>query len=1148
LEARKNVGYCCSRTAIDAGRGEDIVNLPENDNHQNTYALVVAIEKYTGIPSLPGLVKDAIKFVDWLLNRQVPPENIFLFLSPIDQNSQNQLVQELKRKHNDVQLEIQIAEKDKIKDTIGKKIQQPISEGRDLYVFWSGHGFTTGSNSTRCLFCSDATEDSPNNLNISSLLNALNHSRGLHGFSHQIYYIDACAVNYTFGNSNGEGGWKQSKIDQIKASQILFAAPPDSHCGSENQHYALFAASVGNAAIVNSEISFSKAVLAAIKDQPLIPKMSTVKDAVINWLKEKLQDGPSACSKVALKCSWESDIQEYSQIYYSSPLNLMGDLILPNDPNRIRGRDLEFKKLKDLISTPNKNIIGIAGLPGVGKSTLAGYFVKQQGHLFQDGVIGLRVDDKDQKTIARLVAEHCQKPVSRDSNKGITEIMRDSLQDKELLLIFDNADRAQDVSKIRELCRGIDRCHVIITSRDRNIFSDAEIRVNDLIELKILSPEAALEILKSDIGEQRVQNELDVANKIIELLGCLPLALKLAGKTLEEPTETYPDLKTYAQELSDARKNLQLPEALAPADLTEKDAENSIRCSFNLSFKKITPEPLKEFFSCLSICAGSFGWDEAQAVSENIEKKNLDDLCKLSLLTRSGSQSPFQYEFHPLIRQFAFEKLRENSHLQRSTEQRYADYFIDLVEQSRSDKILQHLEGLIQVAQWMNRQQQPTYNFARRLIDLFDKHGKWNYAVQFFAEFYQLAIELKDWEEAIEFGIQQAKFLRQAGKWSKALALIETLETHLKNVINPDVQLFNRAQLLVEEGGNLQRMSQLTQALKVFTESLSIGRTLYKKDASPKHLRHLAITLNSRGDCHKQKEELSKAIEDFKASLTEGKNLVEMELKLPSSYKKKGQKHIGMVLNSLGMAYVKLADSCCKDIGKHQENSRSPYQKKTKNKYQETLEQARNYFKESLVIREKLNDPRSQAITLDGLGQCYQKQKLYPEAKEAFDRSINIDKVGNPRGEATARTNRSSLLCETTDFQLALNDLEEAEKLLLSIKDYTGLAKVYNRRSQVYKSMMQEPTAEDSVEQLQKQEIESLLKSIEMNTKLKEPDKGLRLMMPKFINLLKKLDRPTALNYCNNAIETIKACQQIKDSSYLEDLFTLQSSLQTKVD
>ena len=55
-----------------------------------TQAILVGIERYAdsnAIPDLNGPVNDVYRFCQWLRYRNVPPENISVFASPLDRNT-----------------------------------------------------------------------------------------------------------------------------------------------------------------------------------------------------------------------------------------------------------------------------------------------------------------------------------------------------------------------------------------------------------------------------------------------------------------------------------------------------------------------------------------------------------------------------------------------------------------------------------------------------------------------------------------------------------------------------------------------------------------------------------------------------------------------------------------------------------------------------------------------------------------------------------------------------------------------------------------------------------------------------------------------------------------------------------------------------
>jgi hypothetical protein len=100
-------------------------NIPPNE----TYALIVGIETYSfkygdndaiKLGNLNGPAKAAIDFADWLVSRDVPPDNIHMFVSPLSEENEDllKLSNKVKSLHNDKELFVQAASEKSIKDTI----------------------------------------------------------------------------------------------------------------------------------------------------------------------------------------------------------------------------------------------------------------------------------------------------------------------------------------------------------------------------------------------------------------------------------------------------------------------------------------------------------------------------------------------------------------------------------------------------------------------------------------------------------------------------------------------------------------------------------------------------------------------------------------------------------------------------------------------------------------------------------------------------------------------------------------------------------------------------------------------------------------------------------------------------------------------
>jgi len=191
---------------------------------EEVYALVVGIEKYKAGPDwdLNGPGNDAIKFTNWLLERGVKSDNIFLFISPLEDN--RDLLQKTKVKSKP-------ASREEISDAIAYNLLEQDAAGRLLYIFWGGHGFITKSDQKkRILLFSDTDPKNYKNLDFYSLQEAMETSFNQKGFARQVYLVDACA-NPVSNDHFEIAKWEKtgqrfvSNSDQQKNEQfILFAA------------------------------------------------------------------------------------------------------------------------------------------------------------------------------------------------------------------------------------------------------------------------------------------------------------------------------------------------------------------------------------------------------------------------------------------------------------------------------------------------------------------------------------------------------------------------------------------------------------------------------------------------------------------------------------------------------------------------------------------------------------------------------------------------------------------------------------------------------------------------------------------------------------------------------------------------------------
>lgn len=713
---------------------------------------------------------------------------------------------------------------------------------------------------------------------------------------------------------------------------------------------------------------------------------------------------------------------------------------------------------------------------------------------FPDGIVALRVNDKDTETLLKELSRHLGSTTEKRVLTDVSAMVQGLLRERKSLLIFDNADRARDLEKIRELIEVAKRyCPVIVTSRRIDLLYELDISDEGLINVEVLPQEEALTLLGECLQQKAkvIRKSLDVATTITTLLGGLPLALQIAGRTLRMRLAKpgLPNLESYAKLLKQAREEWKLPGDLVKSD----DPERNLRISFHLSLEQLKQKEA-DFFICLSICPlDQFSRDEAEAIGEVIGLKkgsrDIDEcfyaIWDVSLINfvendaelLEPSEADDRYQFHPLIHQFAAEELAKRPDLKEKVEIQYANYFIYLLKSSSNQKIYDCLDSIVCVAKLLNEQDREEYTFAKNILNYLEKNqSARRHGVLVATEFYNLSKRLENWQEFVDFGFRRVDFLSLLNKYPAGIEILTQMQPLLSNITHEEGRLLNIAKLLNRRGWLYSKNRHYPDAMSDFNESLSIGRKLGKNH-------HVSVVLNTRGGCLEDQGELDQAKQDFEESLSISRRLL-------ASQHNYALRHIGQVSTSLGRIYQRLGDS----------------RKSESNNYYHKSEEC---LRESCEIRRKQSDDRSLAIALDSYGQILCKLKEFEQAKIAFDESIDIEKrKGTNKGVGTVLNNKGAMLVEQKAYYAAIEVFQESLKFLSKIPDQRGLAMVHNRLGQAYQKIGESKLA-----------IEEFKQSFEINEKkLRNSQKGIQDVAPRLIKLLKALGKEQeSRQYCQRA-------------------------------
>jgi DNA-binding SARP family transcriptional activator len=304
-------------------------------------------------------------------------------------------------------------------------------------------------------------------------------------------------------------------------------------------------------------------------------------------------------------------------------------------------------------------VVVVSGKPGVGKTTLAVHVAHRLaehfggGQLFADlhgtGSPPLPPAAVLERFLRVLGIPGIALPAGLEER---AELFRALLAARRVILVLDNADSE---GQVLPLLPGNPTCAVIVTSRSRLAGLPGAIRV----ELDVFAPRASVALLTRILGAERVRNERAEAEKLAELCGGLPLALRIAGaRLLTRPHWSIGQLVARLE--NDTHRLDEL-----------NHGEMGVRASLSLSYRNMG-EPARKLLRRLAILAQPrfSAWMAAAILGDSFPAACdlLDQLTDAHMVepVDAGRGPLNRYHMHDLVRVFARERLAvEDSHAER---------------------------------------------------------------------------------------------------------------------------------------------------------------------------------------------------------------------------------------------------------------------------------------------------------------------------------------------------------------------------------------------------------------------------------------------------------------------------------------------------
>lgn len=393
---------------------------------------------------------------------------------------------------------------------------------------------------------------------------------------------------------------------------------------------------------------------------------------------------------------------------------------LPEHLTPFIGREMELSRLAQLMSSAGCRLISIVGLGGVGKTRLAVQATKMVLRQFPDGIyfISLETVASPEQLIESIGQGLGLVPGAK---QDMRTVLLGYLRLKHILLILDNFEHLQESKGVLlEILQAAPFAKILVTSRERLL-----LQAESLVELgglpfptampndeeaPLMRPPqsfAAVQLFLERAGRvlhsgpsnnhqgAHLSNngdgelptpdahEMDAVVRICQMVDGLPLGIELAASLARD--YSFSQIATEVQHSLDfLSSSLQ--------DLPER--QRSLRVSFEHSWD-LLPESEREVFTRLAVFPGSFSSSAAQVIA-GAAMPWLMRLSDRSLIRRSTFG---RYDLHPLIRQYAGQKLRQFSRrIEDQAQQQHAEYFCNfLKEREQALRGLRQAEALREI-------------------------------------------------------------------------------------------------------------------------------------------------------------------------------------------------------------------------------------------------------------------------------------------------------------------------------------------------------------------------------------------------------------------------------------------------------------------
>ena len=485
---------------------------------------------------------------------------------------------------------------------------------------------------------------------------------------------------------------------------------------------------------------------------------------------------------------------------------------LPTPSTALIGREIELTRVAEQLSDPACRLLTLIAPGGMGKTRLALAVAERQQDQFADGVCfmpfaSLQSSEQMIFTLANGLG------LSLAVQQDVTAQVMSFLADKQMLLVMDNLEHLLDgVSLVSELLETAPKLKILVTSREQ-----LQLRSEWVVDLRGLAypsedaanPETydALKFFVESAKRVRAdfvlnKTTLPLATHICQLVEGMPLAIELAVGWLR-----VLDLSDIVTEI---KQGLDLLES-SLHDVPER--HQSIRAVFDYSWQLLSSKQ-KDNLEALSLFQGGFDRDAAQQVT-GITTRTLLELSSKALLRK---QVTGRFDLHPLLQQYAYEKLRHSPSYE-DVLSRYRAHFLSLTAALKDELVKGAPRDILS-----------TLNF-----NLGNFQAVWSWAIQ-----------TKERDESHLVSQVMALYYSLSNKYQEGSAVLQKIRASI-NAQDPDKQMA-LARVLSSQAWLEARLGNHQKAERLAQEALGYARSHAHLEDAPIPL----IVLGATGlhKCH----------------------------------------------------------------------------------------------------------------------------------------------------------------------------------------------------------------------------------------------------------------------------------------------------------